>query len=124
MQFTRFAAVAAIGLTALPAEAGEEPNFMLDTAGQLARLCETAPSHPNFAAAIHMCHGYILGVHHMHQAMAGAIESPFYCVPASPPSRDRIAADFASFVLADPETAGLEALDALMLFAIDRFPCP
>ena len=57
------AAAAVMGFAAASSLAVEEQAFLVDTTADLARLCGAAPESPFYAAAIHMCQGYILGVH-------------------------------------------------------------
>jgi len=116
-------AIALAGLTGI-AGAAEDGNFRLDTAGDLAALCASAPDHPNHAAAIHMCHGYLVGLHHMHQALAGALQDGLYCLPAGdPPSRNEVVAAFLDWSAARPDMAGAEAVDAALAFAAETYPC-
>ena len=98
--------------------------FLIDTTADLAQLCATHPADPNYAAAIHLCHGYLIGMHHMHMAVANAVGSGIYCVPEDArPSRDEASAAFAAWVEAAPESAGLEALDGVLLWASTAYPC-
>lgn len=116
----------AFGLVALAttAPAADDQNFRIDTAAQLAALCASTPDHRNYAAAIHMCHGYMVGVHHMHVAIAAATEEGVYCLPAEGvPSRDAVVAAFVSWMAAHPGMAGREALDATLEFAAETYPC-
>jgi len=107
------------------AMAGDEADFMIDTAADLADLCATPGGHPNHSAAIHMCHGYLMGVHHMHTAVAQALEGGVYCIPAeTPPTRNEVVADFVAWSGARPDAQALEAVDAVLLFAAETFPCP
>ena len=115
---------AAALLFAAPAAADENNAFLLDTAGDLAQLCAAHPADPNYAAAIHMCQGYLIGLHHMHMAVANAVGSSIYCLPPdAQPSRDEASAAFAAWVEASPENAGLEALDAVLIWASTTYPC-
>ncbi len=116
--------IAALLLCAAPAKADESGPFLLDTAGDLAQLCASHPTDPNHAAAIHLCQGYLIGLHHMHTAIANAVGSGIYCVPAeAPPTRDEASAAFAEWIAASPEHAKLEAVDAVLLWASTAFPC-
>lgn len=120
------AGAAALAIGAPPALSEEQ--FLIDTAGDLATLCLTQSSDPNFAAAIHMCHGFIIGAHHMHEAFEagwGGQGQGVYCVPETgAPSRNEVATEFATWVRQTPAAASGEAIDALMEWAVVRFPCP
>ena len=41
-----------------------EENFVLDTTADLIALCGVDAADPNAMAAIHMCHGYFVGLVH------------------------------------------------------------
>lgn len=114
-------AAAALG----PAKAEEERHFLLDTAGDLSRLCGTPTDSPLYGAAIHMCHGYLLGVHHFHEALSAGIEESVYCIaevdPA--PTRDEVTAAFVAWIDANPAAAETEALDGLLQWASQAYPC-
>jgi hypothetical protein len=119
------AMTAAFLLAASPGMAEEQ--FIIDTAGDLARLCATKPAANTYVAAVHMCQGYIIGAHHFHEAMEtglGGQGEGIYCVPAEgAPSRDEIMADFSAWVNSTPGMPGQEAIEALMQYAATRFPC-
>ncbi|MEL6265152.1 MAG: Rap1a/Tai family immunity protein [Pseudomonadota bacterium] len=114
-----------LGLAALPAGAADEQVFMIDTTGDLARLCGASQVHPNYAAAVHMCHGYIIGIHHFHEAMAQAVDDDIYCEEKAetPPTRAEVEQAFVAWVEANPEAAEMEALDGVLTFAAQAFPC-
>ncbi|MEM6679732.1 MAG: Rap1a/Tai family immunity protein [Pseudomonadota bacterium] len=120
-----FAAPLAILLASGAAKAAEEINFTVDTAGDLAVLCATSTEHPLYASAIHMCHGYLIGLHHFHQAYAAATDEAFYCVPQSGdvPSRNDVSAAFAAWVVSTDGVAEQEALDAVLTWASTNYPC-
>ncbi|MEM9146795.1 MAG: Rap1a/Tai family immunity protein [Pseudomonadota bacterium] len=121
--------VVPIALAALiagsPAKAAEPETFMIDTATDLARLCAIAPDHPNYMPAIHFCHGYLIGMHHFQAALAAELAEPFYCAETAQPqpTRNTAAADFSAWVAANPKAAEMEALDALITWAIAAYPC-
>jgi hypothetical protein len=115
---------AALALAAAPALAVDEQTFLLETTADLARLCGAAPESPFYAAAIHMCQGYILGVHHFHQALAVELQEDVYCVePSADRSRNEVMAAFAAWVAENPQVGETEALDGLLQWAAVAFPC-
>lgn len=115
---------ALLALAATPALAVEEQTFLVDTTADLARLCGAAPESPFYAAAIHMCQGYILGVHHFHQALAVELQEDVYCVePSADRSRNEVMAAFAAWVAENPQVGETEALDGLLQWAAVAFPC-
>lgn len=127
MMHLKAAAVALAAALALSgaAQAAEEENFLIDTAADLAKLCAVTPENPAYDAAIHMCHGYLVGVHHFHEALAESMEVAVYCEErASPvPTRDEVTADFVAWLGQNPTVADEEALEGLLQYAAARFPC-
>ncbi|MBY8976876.1 hypothetical protein KHP62_13740 [Rhodobacteraceae bacterium NNCM2] len=117
------AGLAVVGGTA--SQAVEESNFMVDTTADLAALCAAQPGDANYSAAIHMCQGYILGVHHFHTALAMKMDTDVYCVAPdeTAPTRDEVMATFVTWVGAHPEIAQTEALDGLLTWASEAHPC-
>jgi hypothetical protein len=119
--------VGAVGAALLGsgAIAVEESRFLVDDAADLAALCGASPSDPNYAAAIQMCQGYMLGVHHFHTAWAQQTNEDIYCLPAPPdaPSRNAIMAGFSVWAAETPGAGDMEALTGLMTWASQTFPC-
>ncbi|MGF1445805.1 MAG: Rap1a/Tai family immunity protein [Pikeienuella sp.] len=105
--------------------AADDTHFMIDTTGDLARLCASAPEHPNHSRAVQMCQGYLLGIHHFHTALAAEVETAIYCVEQVEPrpSRDQVMAAFAAWALETPGVAEKEALDGVLEWAALTYPC-
>lgn len=105
---------------ALPAAAAEEEDFLLESAGDLADICDE----PDNAAAIHMCHGYLVGVNQMHAAIVEALGVEVYCIqPGETVTRNSVAADFSAWVAANPDMANLSAREGLLTWARQTHPC-
>jgi hypothetical protein len=80
-----------------------EENFRLDTTRDLVALCGVDAGDPNAVAAIHMCHGYVTGLVHFHIVMGRALE--------------------VEWSKAHPENDSSEAVDGVLLWAADTYPC-
>ncbi len=121
----RLAAALAAGLFATAAHAVEEDDFILDTAADLAALCTVDSSDVQNDSARHMCLGFIVGVHQMHEAVEAAMNKGVYCVPPdAQPSRDDVAVAIAAWINAEPEARGaLEAHDGVLSWAAETYPC-
>ncbi len=121
----RAALPAALLTGAAPALAADESAFMVDTTADLARLCGVGPDNALYAAAIHMCQGYLLGVHHFHEALAAEMEEDIYCEEGvqPQPTRDSVTAAFVAWVAENPQIGETEALDGLLTWASNAFPC-
>jgi len=118
----RFAVLSAVFLlTAVEAsQSASEGDFQLQTAGELANLCASTTD----AAAIHMCQGYLVGVHHMHQAVSEAADRRVYCVPEDGSvTRDSAASAYVGWVGANPAMASMSAREGLLEFARQTYPC-
>lgn len=112
---------AAVAMAAgLPAAAVEESDYLLNSAEDLAALCGA----PDDAAAIHMCQGYLVGIHHMHGAIETAVGERIYCLPTDGGvTRDTAARDFSLWVNSTPAAASMPARDGLLQWAQLTFPC-
>lgn len=98
----------------------DESNFLLKSAGDLAALC-SAPSNP---AAIHMCQGYLVGIHHMHEAVGQAMDVTVYCLPPDGSvTRDSAARDFAAWVNSTPSAAAMSPREGVLHWARQTYPC-
>ena len=115
----------ALALAAPAAHAADDAAFQLRNAGDLARLCAVGADDPRHPAAVHMCQGYVVGVHHLHAAALEPSETGgLYCLPDPPPSRDEAAAAFVEWVGATPGVGDLPAVEGLMRWAASAYPCP
>lgn len=103
----------------------DEQTFLIDTTADLARLCGAQPAEPYYAQAVQMCQGYIMGVHHFHEALAGELDNDIYCDERAEttPTRNEIMASFTAWVAATPGAGETEALDGLLQWAAQAFPC-
>jgi len=118
-------ALACLALTSTPAAAVDEKVFLIDTTADLARLCGAQPDEPHYAQAVQMCQGYMMGVHHFHEALAAELDNDIYCDEraAVRPTRNEIMASFSAWVADNPDVGETEALDGLLRWAAQAFPC-
>ena len=121
----RVAIALTVALTAGAAQGVEQDDFVLDSAANLAALCAVSSSDLANDSARHMCLGFIVGVHRMHEAVEAAMDRGVYCVPPdAEPSRDDVAVAISAWVNEDAETRGaLEAHDAVLSWASETYPC-
>ena len=114
-------------LLALPSTARAnvtEENFRLDTMRDLIALCGVGAEDPNAVAAIHMCHGYVMGLTHFHIVMGRALEGHLYCMEDQErPTRDQLIAMLVEWSRARPEHDSMEAVDGVLQWAADAYPC-
>jgi hypothetical protein len=114
-------------LLALPSSARAnvtEENFLIDTTADLVALCGVDAEDPNAVAAIHMCHGYVMGLVHFHIMMGRAMEGQLYCMEDEErPTRDQLIAMVVEWSRAHPEHDSTEAVDGVLQWAVDTYPC-
>jgi hypothetical protein len=126
--FLPMAAFALVFGAALPASAqrgaisGE--TFTAGTTGALARLCGATAQEPAYAAAIHFCHGVLVGSGQTSDSMHKRQGTrPGFCLPTPSPTLDQVAASFVAWSAANPQFEGMRAADGLMRFAAAQYPC-
>ncbi len=101
-----------------------EENFALDTTRDLVALCGVDAADPNAMSAIHMCHGYFTGIVHFHKLMGDALEGKVFCMKAKgEPTRDQAVAMLVEWSRAHPEHDSMEAIDGVLRWAADTYPC-
>jgi Rap1a immunity proteins len=108
-------------VAAAPAGAVEDSDFLLDNAKQLGALCGANTN----VAAIHMCEGFLVGVHRMYQSVADALGARLYCIPTDKGiTRNGVAKDFAAWVSKTPSAWTMSPVDGAMEYAHLTYPCP
>jgi len=99
-------------------------TFTAGTTGALARLCGANAQEAAYAAAIHFCHGLLVGSGQtsdmMHKRQG---TRPGFCLPTPSPTLDQVAARFVAWPAANPQFDGTRAADGLMRFAAAQYPC-
>ena len=100
--------------------AAEVDDFELKSAADLADLCASTGD----IAAVHMCQGYMVGVNHMHQAVADSVGHGAYCLPTDGSvTRNTAQADFVAWLRANPGKGNMTARDGLLEWASTTYPC-
>lgn len=122
MKITRRLLPTAVAIMALggPAVAVDTDDYLLTSAEDLASLC-AAPADPS---AIHMCQGFMVGVHRVFDSVGRALNDPLYCLPTDGSvSRDSVARDFAAWVAATPDAASMPPADGVLKWVRTTYPC-
>ncbi|MEM9762913.1 MAG: Rap1a/Tai family immunity protein [Pseudomonadota bacterium] len=118
------AMMAAAPMALADAGAADEADYLIVDVSDLVDLCNAKVQEANFASAIHMCHGYLVGAHQLHEAAVTPSETGgFYCLPSPPPSRDAAVVAFVNWAQATDGAMGLPAIEGLMRWANSEFPC-
>jgi hypothetical protein len=96
------------------------------SAGDLAALCNAGLQEPGRPDAQAYCNGFIVGVGQFHASMtaAGGTQRPIFCVPEPQPTLNQVAAAFVAWTRENPQQASERAVDGLVRFAAETYPCP
>ena len=99
-------------------------TFTAGTTGALARLCGASAQEASYAAAVHFCHGVLVGTGQTSDSMHKRQGTrPGFCLPSPSPTLDQVAASFVAWSAANPQFDGLRASDGLLRFAAAQYPC-
>ena len=102
------------------ASAADVDDYQLKTATDLADLCGSTED----TSAVHMCHGFMVGIHQMHQAVTDAVGRGVYCLPNDGSvSRNTAQVDFVAWLRATPTAGEMSARDGLLEWARTTYPC-
>lgn len=91
----------------------------------LSALCSAGLQDPSQSSAQSYCNGFIVGVGQFHTSLTaeGGAQRPIFCIPSPQPTLNQVAAAFVSWTRANPQDAGERAVDGLMRFAAETYPC-
>ncbi len=99
-------------------------TFTAGTTGALARLCAANAQEASYAAAVHFCHGVMVGTGQTSDSMHKRQGTrPGFCLPTPSPTLDQAAASFVAWSAANPQFNGSRASDGLLRFAAAQYPC-
>ena len=119
----------AVALGATPMASAQQnaitgETFTTGTTGALARLCGANAQEAAYAAAVHFCHGVMVGTGQTSDAMHKRQGTrPSFCLPTPSPTLDQVTANFVAWSAANPQFDGLRAADGLLRFAAAQYPC-
>lgn len=119
----KLALLAVTACLALPlaAHAQRPISLHVRTAGDLANLCGANPREAGADAKLNYCHGFAQGVVDVELMKAG--EKKPFCFPSPAPSRTATMTQFVDWTRALPAHASQDAVDGLMNFLGERYPC-
>jgi hypothetical protein len=106
---------------AVPAQAQRSVNLQARTAGDLAELCGANPKDQLGDDKINFCHGFAQGVI-TDELRRSEGKKPF-CFPNPPPTRTATMNEFVNWVRGNPQHKTASAIDGLLQFLGERFPC-
>ena len=124
----KLAIATVVALWALAPQTGAasvtEDHFRIDTFKDLVALCGVSASDPNANAAIHMCHGYVIGLVHFHELMGRALDGTVFCMAEDKrPTRDAAIHMLVRWSNEHPEYNSEEAIDGVLRWAAAQYPC-
>jgi len=106
------------------AAAADQEDFVVDSTDDLIGLCTTAPSDPLYSAAVHFCHGYLVGAYDYYAAANSGPEGQrLVCFPDPPPSRNDAVAMFVKWAKAHPEYMNEPPVETEFRFLMEKWPC-
>jgi Rap1a immunity proteins len=99
-------------------------DFLVKTTENLINLCAASEKDPQHREAIHMCHGYLLGALHYHEAAVSFGRQRLVCLPEKGrPSRDEAVAMFVEWAKARPQYMNELPVETEFRFLIEKWPC-
>jgi hypothetical protein len=108
-------------LFAVPSHAQRSVSLQARTASDLADLCATNPKDPLGDAKINFCHGFAQGV--ITDELRRTEGKKPFCFPSPAPTRTATMGEFVNWVRAMPDHRTPPAVDGLLQFLGERFPC-
>jgi Rap1a immunity proteins len=101
-----------------------DTDFEAKTTRDLINLCTASPNDPHYHAAIHFCHGYLVGAFHYHIAQsAGEGGKLLVCFPTPTPSRNEAIRMFIAWAQAHPQYMNERPVDTEFRFLTEKWPC-
>ncbi|MBV9750041.1 MAG: hypothetical protein JO157_14620 [Acetobacteraceae bacterium] len=110
----------------ITAAAGSDPNLRGSRTGDLAALCGASEQDPARQAALAYCEGFFVAAGQYHRALTaqGGVDRPIFCLPNPSPTFDQARTSFVAWARANPQYTDERAIDGLMRFAAETYPCP
>jgi hypothetical protein len=118
--------VVLIGVCSAPLRAGAvtEEDFKARTTQAIVDLCTVSPDDPAYSAALHFCHGYLLGAFHYHMAESAGDESKrMVCFPNPGPSRNEAVKMFLNWAQSHQEYMNEFPVETEFRFLVETWPC-
>jgi hypothetical protein len=101
-----------------------EEDFEVETTRNLMNLCTASTDHPHYVAAIHFCHGYLVGAYAYYEAVnAGPGGDRFVCFSKPEPSRNQAIEMFIEWAKAHPQYMNEKAVETQFRFLMEKWPC-
>ncbi|MFC7476463.1 Rap1a/Tai family immunity protein [Dankookia sp. GCM10030260] len=115
-------AVVSLGSVPVQAQAPTGAAGVVTTA-TLAEACSASGTDMIGATAIGYCRGFITGAGQYHTEMSVG-RTPIFCLPSPSPTLEAVQVSFVAWARANPQRGQEKALDGLLRWASDTYPCP
>lgn len=116
--------LALLALAAGPVQAQAPAPLPQLSTGVLAALCGASGMDADSRMAVGYCRGFIVGVgqYHIEITRPGGI-LPAFCLPQPAPTLEFVQTSFVAWVADNPDQAETKAVDGLMRWAANTYPC-
>ncbi len=113
-----------IGAT-MPAKAAFDANTIPRTTGDVVAICSTADNDPQHADAASFCNGFVIGTvsTQIGNDRVRRHGLPLFCLPEREPDVTKGVAEFLAWAKAHPERSGDSAVDGVLRFVSETYPC-
>jgi hypothetical protein len=93
---------------------------------ELVEICAIPSDSPEYTAASFFCRGFLAGAAQYHGALhpVGGARPPLFCAPDPPPTLLQAVNAFVAWARANPQHGSEAAVDGLVRFAQQTYPCP
>lgn len=114
----------ALLIPTLASAAAQQQDFIVDSTDDIVNLCTTAPDDPLYTAAIHFCHGYLVGAYAYYDAIdSGPDVIRLVCLPDPVPSRNDSIEMYVEWAKAHPEHMNAPPVETFFMFLTEKWPC-
>ena len=101
-----------------------EDDFKIRTTRDIVNLCTPSAHDPHAKAAVHFCHGYLLGAYAYYLAtISGPEGKRLFCLPDPEPTRNEAFAMFLEWAKAHPQYMDQPPVESEFMFLIEKWPC-
>jgi len=116
-------ASAAMLAGSLPAQAVTQDEFLVRRTRDVIALCSAAETDPLYTAAIHFCHGFLLGAFQYHVAAREGLGTKKVCLPTPQPSRNEGIRNFIDWARDNPQFWDENPVDTMVRFVDLKWEC-
>ncbi len=123
-RFLWFIFMLGILLPGLSSSAVTEKDFLVKTTRDLINLCTASPHDEHYKAAIHFCHGYLVGAYQY--SLAESSNDPnksLVCFTEPKPSRNEAIKLFIAWALNHPQFMTEMPVETEFRFLTEKWPC-